>query len=186
MSFQEDLADFINIKNSAITFNEIKKAYISLVKKYHPDKAPKDFQAQYNGYMILINKVFAQGKTKIKEINDVNISEQKETNIKEYTFTDFYGKEKKYKDYLEYLLHYGISEYNSSLLVLEIAGYKQNENKVVSSYDPNENTYIYDAMQHLYNATKCFSYIIRNHKDYIFAPYAKEELEKVNALAKSV
>lgn len=80
-------------------------------------------------------------------------------------------------------MHYGISEYNSSLLVLEIAGYKQNENKVVSSYDPNENTYIY-------NATKCFSYIIRNHKDYIFAPYAKEELEKVNALnnalAKSV
>lgn len=81
MSFQIDLADFINIKNSAITFNEIKKAYISLVKKYHPDKAPKDFQAQYNGYMILINKVFAQGKTKIKE----------------YTFTDFYRKEKNIK-----------------------------------------------------------------------------------------
>ena len=47
--------------------------------------------------MILINKVFAQGKTKIKEINDVNISEQKETNIKEYTFTYFYGKEKNIK-----------------------------------------------------------------------------------------
>ena len=35
-----------------------------------------------------------------------------------------------------------------------------------------------------------FFHIIRNHKDYIFAPYAKEELEKVNALnnalAKSV
>ena len=71
-----------------------------------------------------------------------------------------------------------------------MAGYKQNKKNAVSSYDPKETAYIYDAMQHLYNAAKCFTSIVKNHKEYIFASFAKEKLYKViklnNDLAKSV
>lgn len=44
----------------------VKKRYISLVKKYHPDSAPENMRKLFNEYMMLLNKVYAQWKAEGK------------------------------------------------------------------------------------------------------------------------
>jgi len=43
---------------------EIKKKYIVMVKKYHPDAATENDKKKHNEFMILLNKVYTGGKEK--------------------------------------------------------------------------------------------------------------------------
>ena len=179
-TFKTDLTNFLEIIKNSKNFSEIKKEYVNLVKKYHPDTAPAELKQKYNEYMIIINKTYSQGKTTVKE---VQINEnQKETTQpsakKVYTFKDYYGREKQYTDYLEYIMHLGVTEYDTGRIVMMYGNFEDSYLKN-SGYKPDDNSNLLEAMQHLYNASKCFNYIINKHPDYIFIEQVKEDYQKV-------
>ena len=66
--FKKDFFDFLQIIKRSSDDSEIKKKYLFMVKKYHPDTAPNGFESIYNEYMILINKAYSKDKTNVKEI----------------------------------------------------------------------------------------------------------------------
>ena len=179
-NFKKDISEFIKLINHSNEQSKIKKYYFSLVKKYHPDSASSELKNRHNEYMIIINKLYSQGKTKVKEINISSDGVQKtsKSNAKIYVFRDYYGREKKYTNYLEYIMHLGISEFDIGREVLTFG----NRNELIK----RNTTYIFnyeknrlEAMQHFYNASKCFNYIINNYPNYVFIEYVKEEYEKV-------
>ncbi|MBR5032742.1 MAG: hypothetical protein IKX70_03670, partial [Treponema sp.] len=129
---------------------------------------------------IIINKTYSQGKTSVKEVQiDENKKETVQTAAKKvYSFKDYYGREKQYTDYLEYIMHLGVTEYDTGRIVMTYGNFEDSYLKN-TGYNPNDNSNLLEAMQHLYNASKCFNYIINNHSDYIFIEQVKEDYEKV-------
>ena len=178
--FKSDLSNFLQIIKNSSNLSEIKKEYVNLVKKYHPDTAPAQLKQKYNEYMIIINKTYSQGKTNVKEVQiDENKKETTQTAAKKvYSFKDYYGREKQYTDYLEYIMHLGVTEYDTGRIVMMNGNYEDSYLKN-SPYKPNDNSNLLEAMQHLYNASKCFNYIINKHPNYIFIEQVKEDYEKV-------
>ena len=178
--FKADLSNFLQIIKNSTNLSEIKKEYVNLVKKYHPDTAPAQLKQKYNEYMIIINKTYSQGKTNVKEVQiDENKKETTQTAAKKvYSFKDYYGREKQYTDYLEYIMHLGVTEYDTGRIVMMDGNYEDSYLKN-SPYKPNDNSNLLEAMQHLYNASKCFNYIINKHPNYIFIEQVKEDYEKV-------
>ena len=177
--FKTDLTAFLEIIKNSSNLSEIKKEYINLVKKYHPDTALAELKQKYNEYMILINKTYSQGKTSVKE---VQINENQKTTQpsakKVYTFKNYYGREKQFTDYLEYIMHMGVTEYDTGRIVMMYGNFEDSYLKN-SGYKPDDNSNLLEAMQHLYNASKCFNYIINKHPDYIFIEQVKKDYEKV-------
>ena len=178
--FKADLSNFLQIIKNTTNLSEIKKEYVNLVKKYHPDTAPAGLTQKYNEYMIIINKTYSQGKTNVKE---VQIDENKKETVqaaakKVYSFIDYYGRVKEYTDYLEYIMHMGVTEFDTGRIVMTYGNFEDSYLKN-TGYNPNDNSNLLEAMQHLYNASKCFNYIINNHPDYIFIEQVKEDYEKV-------
>ena len=51
--FKSDLSNFLQIIKNTTNLSEIKKEYVNLVKKYHPDTAPAQLKQKYNEYMII-------------------------------------------------------------------------------------------------------------------------------------
>ncbi len=178
--FKTDLSNFLQIIKNTTNLSEIKKEYVNLVKKYHPDTAPAELKQKYNEYMIIINKTYSQGKTNVKEvqINEKQAETVQPAAKKVYSFKDYYGREKQYTDYLEYIMHLGVTEYDTGRIVMVNGNFEDSYLKN-SPYKPNDNSNLLEAMQHLYNASKCFNYIINNHPDYIFIEQVKEDYEKV-------
>ena len=189
--FKTDLSNFLQIIKNSTNLSEIKKEYVNLVKKYHPDTAPAQLKQKHNEYMIIINKTYSQGKTNVKEvqINEKQAETAQPAAKKVYSFKDYYGREKQYTDYLEYIMHLGVTEYDTGRIVMMDGNYEDSYLKN-SPYKPNDNSNLLEAMQHLYNASKCFNYIINNHPDYIFIEQVKEDYEKViklnNNLSKNI
>ena len=178
--FKTDLSNFLQtIKNSG-NLSEIKKEYVNLVKKYHPDTAPAELKQKYNEYMIIINKTYSQGKTNVKEVQiDENKAKTEQPAAKKvYSFKDYYGRVKEYTDYLEYIMHMGVTEYDTGRIVMVNGNFEDSYLKN-SPFIPNDNSNLLEAMQHLYNASKCFNYIINKHPDYIFIEQVKEDYQKV-------
>jgi len=172
--FKKDFFDFLQIIKRSSDDSEIKKKYLFMVKKYHPDTAPNGFESIYNEYMILINKAYSKDKTNVKEIT---FDEKNTNNI--YVFYDYYGREKKYKNFLEYVFHLGQEEYNTGLLILSSGTYEDCYLNKQQKFNVNDTKNIYDAIQYLCNSAKCFSYIIENCPNYIFIEDAKELFQKV-------
>ena len=178
--FKTDLSNFLQIIKNSTNLSEIKKEYVNLVKKYHPDTAPAGLKQKYNEYMIIINKTYSQGKTNVKEVQiDENKTKPEQPAAKKvYSFTDYYGRVKEYTDYLEYIMHLGVTEFDTGRIVMTYGNFEDSYLKN-TGYNPNDNSNLLEAMQHLYNASKCFNYIINNHPDYIFIEQVKEDYEKV-------
>ena len=178
--FKTDLSNFLQTIKNSTNLSEIKKEYVNLVKKYHPDTAPAGLTQKYNEYMIIINKTYSQGKTNVKEVQiDENKTKPEQPAAKKvYSFTDYYGRVKEYTDYLEYIMHRGVTEFDTGRIVMTYGNFEDSYLKN-TGYNPNDNSNLLEAMQHLYNASKCFNYIINNHPDYIFIEQVKENYEKV-------
>ena len=75
-------------------------------------------------------------------------------------------------------MHLGVTEYDTGRIVMMNGNYEDSYLKN-SPYKPNDNSNLLEAMQHLYNASKCFNYIINKHPNYIFIEQVKEDYEKV-------
>jgi hypothetical protein len=80
---------------------------------------------------------------------------------------------------LEYVFHLGQEEYNTGLLILSSGTYEDCYLNKQQKFNVNDTKNIYDAIQHLCNSAKCFSYIIENCPNYIFIEDAKELFQKV-------
>ena len=63
-NFKEDLQSFISFLQNNDNPDEIRKEYRRMVKLYHPDIAQKNQKQIYNDYILLINKVYSDGKTR--------------------------------------------------------------------------------------------------------------------------
>ena len=76
--------------------------------------------------MIIINKTYSQGKTNVKEVQiDENKSKTEQPAAKKvYSFTDYYGRVKEYTDYLEYIMHMGVTEYDTGRIVMTYGNFE--------------------------------------------------------------
>lgn len=163
MSFKEDLQNFVGVIQSRTDEEEIKTEYISLVKKYHPDRVSEEEKGTYTEYMTLLNKVYSQGKTKVREVqieNEPNAAAEgkQSSDDKEYVYTKYKnGKTYSYpcRSYFDYLYKVARGEYDAGHEILHFGK------------DSLE------VMQHYWNAIKCYKYIIQHCKDEVIVSSAK-------------
>lgn len=188
MSFKEDLQSFISLIQSISDEAEIKKEYISLVKKYHPDKVSEKEKGIYTEYMTLLNKVYSQGKTKVREVQlEKESNEAANSNSKKYVYTKIsFGKTYSYqcRNYFDYLYKVARGEYDAGHEILHFGKDKNYLDK--ASIDKNS----LEVMQHYWNAIKCYKYIIQNCKDEVIVSSAKFDYQMVtdanNILARTL
>lgn len=184
--FKEDLAEFIKIINNENEESLIKKEYISLVKKYHPDSAPQEKQDTYNEYMILINKVYSKGKTSVNETVIKKHDEQKQTE-KIYSFTSYYNTEFKFTDYYKYIYEKGKNEWDWATCMLGGGGQNHaNDPKGLSDHTC-------EVMQHFYNATLCLKEALKHAQkidDLVTVATCQDMLKRIyksnNKISKSI
>lgn len=159
MSFKEDLQAFINILNTTNDETEAKKEYRKLVQLYHPDHAPEKDKNTYNEYILLINKVYTQGKTKTKE---TDINTQKEAVNKTYYFTKIGpdGKQYSYKcyNYYDYLFRIARHEYDIGHELLHFPNLNHSDKKAMMQNS-------LEVMQHFRNSIKCYKFLRQNCRD---------------------
>lgn len=195
--FKTDFAGFIKLIAQASGTNqqgEIKKQYISLAKKYHPDAAPENQQKHYNECMMLLNKVYAQWKAEGKisitksenPIADSNTFAKQSSN-QTYTFTPHAGifesretTPRTFHNYFEYLLALGKDYYWQAHQILLKDWGMENENP--------EST-VYEALLFLEKARQCYNTILsespnRTNPDYVFM--IQNELFKLYEMNKNI
>jgi len=144
MDFKSDLNNLISLINQNAPEVEIKKAYLQLVKKYHPDSAAESDKAAFTEYMVLINIVYSKGKTKVREVQFKN--PQTEDN------------KKKQNDYFRKVFDLGKTEFEKGFRSLHENQINQLDRKAI-----DENTL--EIMQHYLNAIKCYGFILKNCSD---------------------
>lgn len=192
MSFKEDLQNFVGAIQSGNDEVEIKKEYISLVKKYHPDRVSEKEKDTYTEYMTFLNKVYSQGKTKVREVqieNEPNVvAEGKQSSDgKEYVYTKYKnGKTYSYpcRSYFDYLYKVARGEYDAGHEILHFGKDVNYLDK--ASIDKNS----LEVMQHYWNAIKCYKFIIQHCKDEVLVSSAKFDYQMAtdanNTLARTL
>jgi len=121
MAFKEDLQTFIDFLKSTDNTDDTRKEYRKLLKKYHPDHAEEKDKELYNDYILLINKVYAEGKTKTKEtVIETNAASEKQTYI--FTKVGAAGKTYTYKchNYSDYLFKIARHEFDIGHEILHL------------------------------------------------------------------
>ena len=182
--FKDDLQSFISFLKNNDNPDEIRKEYRRMVKLYHPDIAQENEKQIYNDYILLINKVYADGKTKTKE---TKIDTNKESVNREYIFSKkgVDGKIYKFKcrNYYDYLFKIGRNEYDTGHEILHFHHLNYLDKKAL-----NQNSL--EVMQHWWNAIKCYKYLLRNCHDPVILSTCQFELgmtqEAVNNLSRTL
>lgn len=162
--FSNDIKEFLELIHNQDDKNQIKKTYLQLVKKYHPDSVGDELKSTYNEYMLLINKVYSQGKSGEKTENpyDSNSAENKikanQQEKKIYSFTSYYNTEYTFTDYYKYLYEKGKNEWDWATCMLGSGGQNHaNDPKGLSDHTC-------EIMGHLYNSTVCLKEVITHAK----------------------
>lgn len=184
MIFKEDLQAFIDFLKSNDNPDEIRKEYRKMIKKYHPDYVQQKDKELYNEYILLINKVYADGKTQTKE---TKIETDKTKINKTYIFTKIGpdGKTYSYKcrNYSDYLYKVARYEYDKGHEILHFHNINYMDKKAL-----NQNSL--EVMQHYWNAIKCFKYLLKNCTDSVILSSSEFELkmtqDAVNTLSRTI
>lgn len=184
MTFKEDLRAFIDFLNVTDNQDEIRKEYRKMIKKYHPDHAQEKDKELYNDYILLINKVFAEGKTQTKE---TKIETDKTKINKTYIFSKIGpdGKTYSYKcrNYSDYLYKVARNEYDKGHEILHFHNINYMDKEAL-----NQNTM--EVMQHYWNAIKCYKYLLKNTDDPIIQSSTEFDIkmvqDAVNNLSKTI
>lgn len=154
--FSVDIKDFLTVIQNG-NKPEIKKNYLSLVKKYHPDLVGNELKSTYNDYLILINRIYTQGKLEIKEA-PVEIQDEEEQNQKIYKFTSYYNTEYTFTDYYKYLYEKGKNEWDWATCMLGSGGQNMaNDPKSLSDHTS-------EVMGHLYTGIICLKEVMKHAK----------------------
>lgn len=144
MDFKTDLNNLISLINQNTAEAEIKKAYLQLVRKYHPDSAAESDRAAFTEYMVLINTVYAKGKTKVREVQFKNPQTEDD--------------KKKQADYFRKVFDLGKAEFEEGFRSIHENQINKLDRKAI-----DENTL--EIMQHYLNAIKCYAFILKNCPD---------------------
>ena len=144
MDFKTDLSNLINLMNGGHNQDEIKRKYLKLVKKYHPDGVAENLKSTYNEYMVVLNSVYAKGKTKVKEVNFKKPQTEED--------------KKHLAEYFRRIFDYGKSEYEKGFRSIHENQINKLDRKAV-----DQNTL--EIMGHYLNAIKCYEFILRNCSD---------------------
>lgn len=172
--FTQDIKNFLTIIQTGNN-PEIKKNYLFLVKKYHPDLAGNELQSTYNDYLILINRIYAQRNVGIKE-EVVEKEKDSAQTQKVYKFTSYYNTEYTFTDYYKYLYEKGKNEWDWATCMLGSGG----QNMANDPKSLSDNTC--EVMGHLYNATICLKEVIkhaRKNNDMIFVTTCEDLLQRI-------
>lgn len=168
MDFKTDLASFVELINSNSSQAQIRKTYLDLVKKYHPDTADESSKAACNEYMISLNSVYAGScaKTKAVKTEDINISIDP----------------KKQSVYFRKIFEAAKSEMEKGYNLL-YTGVNHLDRKAVSDNS-------FEIMMHYMNAIKLYRFIIKNSSDQVLKYSAEFDLQMLidynNHLSKSL
>ncbi len=169
MDFKTDLNNLIKLINDGSSQDEIKKAYLIMVKKYHPDGVAENLKSTYNEYMVVLNSVYARGKTKVREVKFKN-PESDEV-------------KKKQNEYCKKVFELGKAEFGK--------GFRSIHENLINKLDRkamDQNTL--EIMGHYLNAIKCYGFILKNCTDRVLVDSAAFEynmLQDYNAkLAKTL
>jgi len=102
--FKKDLTVFTSLIAARKPDAEIKKAYIEISKKYHPDMNGKsdDEKVFCTECMRIINQVYERYET--GDLPEPVVQEPKKGSFK---YTTYFGEEKTFDDYNEFLFDYG-------------------------------------------------------------------------------
>lgn len=169
MDFKTDLNNLISLINQNADEVEIKKTYLQMVKKYHPDSAADDLKKAYTEYMVAINTVYAKGKSKIREVQFKNPE------------TD--ADKKKQADYFRKVYDLGKAEFEKGFRSIHESQINHLDKKAL-----DENTL--EIMAHYLNAIKCYGFIMKNCTDRVLVDSVEFEyymLQDYNAkLAKTL
>lgn len=184
MTFKEDLQSFIDFLKTTDNADETRKEYRKLVKKYHPDFAEEKDKELYNDYILLINKVFTEGKTKTKE---TKIENDEDALKKTYEFSKIGpdGKTYTYKcrNYSDYLYKISRYEYDKGHEILHFHNINYLDKEAL-----NQNTL--EVMQHYWNSIKCYKHLLKTCKDPVIISSAQFDIkmvqDAVNMLSRTV
>lgn len=199
-NFKNDFSVFIKLLTSASensTKAEIKKQYLTLVKKYHPDAAPEHLQKSYNEYMMLLNKVYAQwkaeGQVSIADNSNASVTARASSTpptpstAQTWSFAPHFGvfvskeaKPRTFTDYFEYLLALGNDYYWQAHQILLKDWGLTNQNPEAT---------VYEAVLFLDKARQCYNTILaqspkRNNQEYRFM--VQNEISKLYIMNKNI
>lgn len=182
MAFKEDLQSFIDFLKTTDNPDETHKEYRKLVKKFHPDHAQEKDKELYNDYILLINKVFSEGKTKTKE---TIIEKKEDVENKTYIFSKIGpdGKTYTYKcrNYSDYLFKVARYEYDIGHDIFHRHG-------LLSKEALNQNSL--EVMQHYWNSIKCYKHLLKTSKDPVIISSVQFDLkmvqDAVNILSRTI
>lgn len=176
-TFEKDFNAFNYMIKNENDSSKIKKIYIQLVKKYHPDTVSVELKECYTEYSILINKAYSTWKQTNTHIKFNNSCKSRLYSFfpKSKFYSDMYGK--KFKNYNEYLLTQGKDFYWYAHDLLYDKQLSQSDIKTNSS----------NIIAYLYKAKLCFLKIlqqpdIKNNSEYKFMIY--NEIDKINYMSK--
>ena len=79
-----------------------------------------------------------------------------------------------------------MEEYNTALLILSNGTFEDCYINTQQKFNVNDNKRVFDSMQHIYNAIKCFSCILKNYPNYVFIESVKEQFQKVIKLNNNI
>lgn len=188
--FKTDFSDFLKLFSTDNVENAVvKKQYLQLVKKYHPDSAAEPLQKTYNEYMMLLNKVYAQWKAEGKVVIKSPVENETPAAVpgQTYSFVPHTGifvnkgaKPRVFHDYFEYLLALGADYYwQAHQILLKDWGLE----------NVNPEATVYEALTILEKAKQCFNTILakspnRNDESYCFM--VQNELAKIYDMNKNI
>lgn len=169
MDFKTDLNDLINLINDGCAQDEIKREYLKLVKKYHPDRVAENLKSTYNEYMVVLNSIYTKGKTKVQEVKFKKPENEEDKKIQ----TEYFRK----------VYNYGKAEYEKGFRSIHENKINKLDRKAV-----DQNTL--EIMGHYLNAIKCYGFILKNCSDKVLVDSVEFEyymLQDYNAkLAKTL
>lgn len=177
-SFNDDFAQFNKMLNEETDSSKVKKHYLALIKKYHPDNAPSEEKKLYTEYSILLNNSFSSWEAlSLKSGHEKNV-------ITEYKFTPkskFLSNSRRisrtYTDYYEYLLNIGKDYYWRAHDAIED---KQNINK-------SSRTILIESLYYLSKAKRCYLEVLKHDcSDEEYRFMVQNEINKVKSMAKNI
>lgn len=171
--FSVDIKNFLSVIQND-NKSEIKKAYLLLVKKYHPDSVQNELKSTYNDYLMLINRLYEHSKSGKKE--EPIEKEGLQQTQKVYKFTSYYHTEYTFTDYYKYLYEKGKNEWDWATCMLGSGG----QNMANAPKSLSDHTC--EVMGHLYNASVCLKEVIKNAKknyDLILVTTCEDLLQRI-------